>query len=315
MTLDLTLTNRLHDTTTKRYFFDHAFLAVLPGATAYSASWAGSGRPTVSVARRTASYTLLRLNLAKDLSSGKTARYRLRFDLRDPGGKATRDLRIGDTLVSFPVWAFASDSTSGSSVTVVFPKGYQIAVEAGHIAAPTTLSDGRIVYRTGPLSAPLDFFAYLVGDRPGAYRDTTITPTVVGRQVAVTVRAWSDDVAWGQRIRRLLAKGLPALSERIGLEWPDYDKPLVVSEAVSRSTGGYAGIFDPSAGEVAIAYYADDFVVLHEAAHTWFNGSLLADRWSNEAFASYYAPWPPATSSSRSRPIGSPPRCRSRASR
>ena len=289
VTLDLTLTNRLHDTRTKRYFFDHAFLAVLPGATAYSASWGGRGRPTVSVARRTTSYTLLRLNLAQNLSSGKTARYRLRFDLRDPGGKATRDLRIGDTLVSFPVWAFASDSTSGSSVTVVFPKGYQIAVEAGHIAAPTTLPDGRIVYRTGPLSAPLDFFAYLVGDRPGAYRDTTITPTVVGRQVAVTVRAWSDDVAWGQRIRRLLARGLPALSARIGLEWPDYDKPLVVSEAVSRSTGGYAGIFDPSAGEVAIAYYADDFVVLHEAAHTWFNGSLLADRWSNEAFASYYA--------------------------
>ncbi|MFL5686048.1 MAG: hypothetical protein ACJ77D_08350 [Chloroflexota bacterium] len=289
VTLDLTLTNRLHDTTTRRYFFDHAFLAVLPGATGYSASWGGRGRPTVSVARRTASYTLLRLNLARDLSSGKTARYRLRFDLRDPGGKATRDLRIGDTLVSFPVWAFASDSTPGSSVTVVFPKGYQIAVEAGHIAAPATLTDGRTVFRTGPLSAPLDFFAYLVGDRPGAYRDTTITPTVVGRQVAVTVRAWSDDVTWGQRVRRLLATGLPALSERIGLEWPDYDKPLVVSEAVSRSTGGYAGIFDPSAGEVAIAYYADDFVVLHEAAHTWFNGSLLADRWSNEAFASYYA--------------------------
>ena len=289
VTLDLTLTNRLHDTTTKRYFFDHAFLAVLPGATGYSASWAGRGRPTVSVARRTSSYTLLRLNLAQDLSSGKTARYRLAFDLRDPGGKATRDLRIGDTLVSFPVWAFASDGTPGSSVTVVFPKGYDIAVEAGHIASPTTLPDGRTIFRTGPLSVPLDFFAYLVGDRPGAYRDTTITPTVVGRQVAVTVRSWSDDVTWSQRIRRLLTTGLPALSERIGLEWPDYDKPLVVSEAVSRSTGGYAGIFDPSAGEVAIAYYADDFVVLHEAAHTWFNGSLLADRWSNEAFASYYA--------------------------
>ena len=43
-----------------------------------------------------------------------------------------------------------------------------------------------------------------------------------------------------------------------------------------------------SAGTVAIAYYADDFVVLHEAAHAWFNGSLLADRWANEAFASYY---------------------------
>jgi hypothetical protein len=107
--------------------------------------------------------------------------------------------------------------------------------------------------------------------------------------VSVTVRGWTDDAPWAQRVRRLLGTGLPALSERIGLPWPDYDTPLVVTEAVSRSTGGYAGIFDPAAGEVAIAYYADDVVVLHEAAHTWFNGSLLADRWSNEAFASYYA--------------------------
>ena len=42
------------------------------------------------------------------------------------------------------------------------------------------------------------------------------------------------------------------------------------------------------AGQVEVAYYADDRVVLHEAAHAWFNGSLLADRWANEAFASYY---------------------------
>ena len=31
------------------------------------------------------------------------------------------------------------------------------------------------------------------------------------------------------------------------------------------------------------------FVVLHEAAHAWFDGSLLADRWASEGFASYYA--------------------------
>lgn len=288
VTLDLTLTNRLRDTTTKRYFFDHAFLAVLPGASNYDLSWAGSGQPTVGVSRRTASYTLLRLNLARDLGAGKSARYRLAFDLRDPGGQPTRDLRIGDTLVSFPVWAFASDETPGSSVTVVFPKGYQVAVEAGRIPSPTVSSDGRTVFNSGILSKPLDFFAYLVGDRPGAYRESQVAATVVGRDVSVTVRAWTDDSAWAQRIRRLLGVGLPALGQRIGLEWPEYDKPLVVTEAVSRSTGGYAGIFDPSAGEVAIAYYADDFVVLHEAAHTWFNGSLLADRWSNEAFASYY---------------------------
>ena len=77
------------------------------------------------------------------------------------------------------------------------------------------------------------------------------------------------------------------LGDSIGLPWPR-SGPLVVQEAVSRSTGGYAGLFDPTRGLVEIAYYASDFVVLHEAAHSWFNGALLADRWANEAFASYY---------------------------
>jgi hypothetical protein len=64
---------------------------------------------------------------------------------------------------------------------------------------------------------------------------------------------------------------------------------VVVQEAVSRSLGGYAGLYDPLEGQIEVAYYADAGVVLHEAAHSWFNGGLLADRWANEAFASYYA--------------------------
>lgn len=288
VSVDLTLTNRLKDTRTRRYFFDHAFLAVLPGASGYRLTWEGAGQPSVSVARRTATHTLLRLNLARDLASGKSARYRLTFDLKDPGGKATRDLRIGDTLVSFPVWAFASDATPGSSVTVVFPKGYDVAVEAGRIPAPETLDDGRTIFRSGVLAKPLDFFAYLVADRPGAYVDMTVETTVEGRDIEVVVSAWTDDRPWARRVAGLLDRALPVLGSRIGLPWPDYEQPMRVQEAVSRSTGGYAGIFDPAAGTVAIAYYADDFVVLHEAAHAWFNGSLLADRWSNEAFASYY---------------------------
>jgi hypothetical protein len=47
-------------------------------------------------------------------------------------------------------------------------------------------------------------------------------------------------------------------------------------------------LFDPAGGEVEVAFDASDAVVLHEAAHAWFNGALLADRWTNEAFASYY---------------------------
>ena len=288
VTVNLTLANRLKDTVTRRYYFDHAFLAVLPASSGYALSTAGGGQPSVRVANRTKSYTLLRLDLGQRLGSGKSAAYKLTFDLRDPGGAPTRDLRVGDALVSFPVWAFASDDTPGSSVSVVFPAGYQIQVEAGAIPSPTTADDGRVIFHSGVLAKPLDFFAYLVADRPGAYKTTTVATTVLDAPVKVTVRSWADDAPWAKRVGGLVKRALPALGARIGLPWPDYDTTLTIEEAVSRSTGGYAGIFDPSAGKVAIAYYADEFVILHEASHAWFNGALLADRWSNEAFASYY---------------------------
>ncbi len=287
VTLALTLTNRLKDTTTTRYYFDKAFLSVLPGTSGYALSWDGAGTPTVRTTKKTSDYTTLQLNLAGRLYSGQTAGYRLRFDITDKGGKATRDIRIGDSLVSFPVWAFATDATAGSSATVIFPAGFQVQVEAGSIPAATKDSTGRTIFRSGRLDKPLTFFAFLVGDRPGAYKSRAITPTVLGRPVSLTIRSWPDDPAWDKRVGGLVERALPVLGDQIGVPWPREDA-LVVQEAVSRSTGGYAGLFDPAAGRVEVAYYASDFVVLHESAHGWFNGGLLADRWANEAFASYY---------------------------
>ncbi len=286
VTVTLRLTNHLTDTATKRYFFDTAFLAVLPGATGLRLT-GGSGDPSVSVSKKTGSAMILRLNLGSRLFAGKSATYTLRFDLLDRGGEATRDLRIGTSLVSFPVWAYASDSTPGSTVTIVFPAGFETTVVAGDLPAPKKDSAGRTVYRTGKLATPLTFFAFMVADRPGAYIEREVMTTVNGRPVPLIVRAWADDAAWSKRVGALVQKALPALGETIGLDWPR-DDTLVIQEAVSRSTGGYAGLFDPNAGLVEVAYYADDGVVLHEATHAWFNGSLLADRWANEAFASFY---------------------------
>jgi len=287
VTVDLRMTNPSKDTATKAFYYDYAFVQVMGGANSFKVG--GPGSPRVRVVERRKQDIQLRIDFGRRLTSGKSATYRLTFYLKDPGGAATRDLRVGDSLVSFPVWAFASLKTPGSTVMVVFPKGFDVEVEAGKIAAPTTEDDGRTIFRSGRLAKPLEFFAYLVADRPGAYRDATLSTQVLGAPVSVHVQAWEDDEPWAKRIGGLLEKGLPALGTRIGLGWPDYDQPLTVQEAVSRTTGGYAGLFDPSAGKVEIAYYADDFVVLHEAAHAWFNGALLADRWSNEAFASYYA--------------------------
>ena len=286
VTVDLNLRNNLRDTSTRRYYFDTAFLAVLPGTSKFKVT--GPGDPTVRATRRNSDYTLLRISLGQRLFSQKRANYKLTFDLADQGGSSTRDVRVGDSLASFPVWAFASDDTPGSRVTVTFPKGYQVDVEVGDLPTPTVDGDGRTVFKTGRLDKPLEFFAYFVADRPGAYDEEQISATVADAPVGVTVRSWAEDDAWGKRVGGLFERGLPQLSNRIGLPWPR-DEGLVVQESVSRSTGGYAGLFDPTRGHVEVAYYADDFVVLHEAAHAWFNGNLLADRWALEAFASYYA--------------------------
>ena len=287
VTADLVLTNHKRDTTTKRFYFDQAFLSVQPSSSGYGLSGGGGGTPRVAVSKRTSTYTLLQLNLGARLYSGKSASYRLVFDIVDKGGAATRDVRIGASLVAFPVWAFATTSTAGSSVRVTFPKGFEVQVEAGDMPAPTTTGGGEVVLETGKLAKPLEFYAYLVGDRASAHSERIVTVDVGGTAVELTIQAWPDDEAWSERVGGLVSSALPLLAERIGLPWPR-DGGLIVREAVTRSTGGYAGLFDPEGGEVEVAYYADGHVVLHEAAHAWFNGGLLADRWANEAFASYY---------------------------
>jgi hypothetical protein len=287
VTVDMVLTNHLRDTRSRRYYFDHAFIGVLPGASDYKVTWSGGGKPSVRVSKKTDKFTVLDVALGERIYSGKTAKYRLTFSLVDGGGTATRDIRVGTALASFPVWAYATDSTPGSTVKVVFPAGFETEVQAGEIPPASQDSAGRVVFQTPPLSEPTAFFAYLVGDRPGSYTEQAATADVGSDPVDVTVRAWPDDKAWSDRVSGLVTRALPALSARIGQPWPR-DGGLVIQEAVGRSTGGYAGLFDPKAGQVEIAYFADDAVVLHEAAHSWFNGSLLADRWANEAFASYY---------------------------
>ena len=130
--------------------------------------------------------------------------------------------------------------------------------------------------------------ADVAADRPGGYVDGRRSTTVGSRTAFVVFRAWPDDPAWRGRVTDLVIRGLPILAEAIGAPWP-LDGPLTVTETLVRSTGGYAGIFDPEKALAQIGYTASPGVVLHEAAHAWFNGALVADRWIAEAFASFYA--------------------------
>jgi hypothetical protein len=287
VTAALTAVNHLRDTKTRQFYFDHAFLAVQPRTTGYNIA-SSTGSPRVSVSTRTKDHTLLRIDFGKRLGAGATRTLTLTFDIVDKGGSPTRETRIGTSLVSFAAWAFATSSTPGGSVSVVWPAGFNIEVDPAALGEPKTDASGSIVYSSGRLAEPLAFFAYFVADKPNAYVETVLPVEIGGRPLEIAIRSWPDDPAWAKRIRGVLAEGLPALSAAIGLPWLD-DQRLVVAEAISRSSGGYSGRYDPETGRIEIAYYADSLVVLHEAAHAWFDGRLLADRWANEGFATWYA--------------------------
>ncbi|MEA2548149.1 MAG: hypothetical protein QOE42_747, partial [Chloroflexota bacterium] len=246
--VDLAATNHRSDTKTHRYFFDRTFLAVQPGTTAYKITSSGA-KPTVRVERKAATYVLLRIDFGKQLGSGATRGFKLTFDITDPGGAATRPTRIGTTLVTFGAWGFGSAGTPGGTVAIVFPTGFSVDVTSADLGKPTTDAAGNVTYSTGRLANPLAFFAYFIADRPGAFKETAIQVTIDGVAVPITLRAWPDDAAWAKRVGSLLKRGLPALAKDIGLPWT-VGQPLIVSEAISRNTTGFAGRYNPLAGQI-----------------------------------------------------------------
>jgi hypothetical protein len=286
VTVRITARNNKAETRTQKFWFDRANLAVLPGITNVKLS--GVKGATVQVTKRAGTYTMLRINFGSRLYSGASRVFSLSFDVKDAASTPNAQVRIGGSLASFPVWAFASDGAKGSTVRVLFPAGYTVTVDSGAFDLTKGTADGGTTLATNALSAPLTFFAYVTGQRQATYVDSPLTATIGDVPISLTMRAWADDPAWAKNVGGLFASSLPVLATEIGLPWPHAD-PVIVQEAESRTTGGYAGLYDPAAKRIEVAYWADHLVVIHEAAHAWFNGSLLADRWANEGFASLYA--------------------------
>ena len=286
VTVHLTATNHLKNTITQRLYFRTAYLTVQPGTSGFALT-GGSGKPRVSIHESTDTFTSIKLDFGANLAAGKSTRLTLTFDIRDTGGDPARLVRVSSSLVTFGAWAFATPNTRGSTVLVLIPSGYRVTIGRGPLEGPVTDASGEEQWSSGPLDAPLDFVADVVADREVQYAEKPLDVALKAGTAAVTVRAWPDDPAWADRVANLVTTALPALEREIGLAWP-VDGPLEVNEVLVRASGGYTGVFDPADRRIDISYSASDAVVIHELAHAWFNGRLVADRWAAEAFASYY---------------------------
>ncbi|HTK45756.1 MAG TPA: hypothetical protein VL749_10440 [Patescibacteria group bacterium] len=287
VTVHLSATNHLRNTVTRQFSYRTAYLTVQPGTSGFALS-GGSGMPKVAIHKVTDRYTSLKLDFGTNLAAGRTLKLTLSFDIRDTGGDAGRPVRVSPSLVTFGAWAFATPSTPGSTVAVQMPGGYRVTIGRGPLAGPAVGAAGEEQWTSGRLAAPLDFVADVVADRQvETPAETQVEVPLSAASVPVVVRAWPDDPAWASRVTNLVAHALPILEREIGVAWP-VDGPLQVNEVLVRGSGGYAGVFDPADRRIDISYTASDAVVIHELAHAWFNGRLVADRWAAEAFASYY---------------------------
>ena len=184
-----------------------------------------------------------------------------------------RPVRISHSLVSFAAWAVATPSTPGAVVDVRFPDGYSVTVRAR--PARRARSPTRPATRSGraessrrrssswPTSLPTD-------QRSTSRRATTVPHGGGSRHRARPGMAGRRGLARSCRLACRAGAADPRARDRGAVA----DRgPLAVREALVRSTGGYAGVFDPAVGTIEIAYSASDGVILHELAHAWFNGS------------------------------------------
>jgi hypothetical protein len=272
------------DTAEGRVYYSGIPFAVPDGAANVAATSGGVPIPARVVDQNDV-FDVVQVTFSRRVFYRESYPYTVTFDLTDAGGEADRDVRIGRSLVAFPVWAFGTDDEPGSSVRVDLPPGYQATVQGSSMDRQP--SPAGTVLRARPAD-PFGFFAYVSADLPGAYFDRSIRVPLQKARARIVVRAWDDDPQWSSRTANLLRDGLPELEALIGVPYPHIGTLEVEEAAISR-LGEYAGLYDPSDALIRIRYDADAFVTLHEAAHLWFNNRLMDDRWIGEAFAELYS--------------------------
>jgi tetratricopeptide (TPR) repeat protein len=281
----VTATSHTLDTAGRRFFYDQIQLTLPSFSTDYQVLSVLNKTLPVTVESIGAAGVVVTVGLGERLYSGASTTFSLRFDLVDSGGSTDRDFRIGSKVMSFPVSALGSPGTAGSTVTVIFPPAFTVQEELGNLTR-AVYGSGEVAFSSGTIEDSTQFGAWFTAVQPVPASDFRVRVVVIG-PLSVTLRYWVDDVGWADEVERVLRMGYPLLRTMIGLGDP-VSTTLTVEEA-STADLGFSGSFDVARGQVLISYFADPYVILHEAAHMWFNVDLVSDRWVEEGFASYCA--------------------------
>ena len=279
------------ETKTRRFFFDHAFLAVQPGATSVEITGAkgatGEGRRSGRRTRRCCGSTS-----GSRLYSGKSRDFTVTFDLVDKGKPAEPPRpRRPEPRHAPGLGLRVRRREAAARSRSAFPAGYDVAVESGDVRQDATdRPTAAPQLTTEPLAKPLDFFAFVSAQRRrSTYAETPLTVAGRRRDVELMLRGWEDDPALGRAGRRPVhtQPARPARGDRPAVAARRAARPSRRPRAAAPTATPGCSTRPRTASRSPTG--PTGWSSLHEAAHGWFNGSLLADRWANEGFAALYA--------------------------
>jgi len=276
ITIGVTFTNTSPDLAGSFSSFGNVPLSLQAGASSVTAG-DRKGSLRVTLARqpsRTIATVALRTALRYRQSAAFTVTYRL-ADAANP------QVRVRPSSLMLPVWGFGTIST----VTVRLPVAYTARVLGG--ALTSTTQQDQVVLSSGPIRDPPHWSVLLVAARPTEYAAVNRRVPLSGGTVDLWVRSFDDDRAWGAATLDLAARALPALQSAVGLPYTGVG-PLFITESLPSGIGPLA---EPVSGaqDIAVAFDATPFTVLHQLAHLWIGTDFASERWIREGLASHLA--------------------------
>jgi hypothetical protein len=182
------------------------------------------------------------------------------------------------------MWAWAWGDPGRASVRIEVPHGYQLdwgGTDGSVEGLLRDFSDRDLdVWYSEDIADPDAWWVSLTGDRPSALAVDELD--VDG--IAINVKSWPGDSDWYDTVTAAIEEGLPALVDAVGLDWP-VDDALIISQSSIPNRVGYGGWYFTELDEIEIGEDVDEFLVLHEVSHAWFNDALFVERWIGEGLA------------------------------
>jgi hypothetical protein len=272
VTVALTFTNTTPDPEGQFSVFNEVRLAIHDGATAVTAN-DEEGDLDVEVGKED-EVNVATVALRDDLRYEESVELAIRYVLED---SADPQMRVRPSVVVFPAWGFGTQS----DVRVTIPNGYEVRVDGD----PLTDESGTL--RSGPIEDPSRWLALVTAVQATEFTTFDATIPLDGGTADLSIRAFADDAAWGERTLALISEALPLLEAEIGLPYPRIGQ-LVLVETVTADASGFG---EQTAGgtELAVAFDQPPFTALHQVSHVWLSPELIEARWLREGLASAVA--------------------------